>query len=218
MNIATPLQRQSLHDQIVERLRVEIIEGHLAPGAKLNEKALCERFGVSRTPLRESLKVLAAEGLVQITPHYGASITPLTIEDLEEVFPIMGALEGVSGELAAQRMTDAEIAGVARDHNLMLRHYEAREMPEYFECNERIHAAILDGARNPTLIATMRGLAGRVRRARYQANMSEERWRKAVEEHEVILSALQSRDAAALSDILRIHLLNKLETVRESLR
>ncbi len=95
-----PIKRQSLHDELTERLRHLIIEGNLAPGAKLSEKDPCDTFGVSRTPLRETLKVLATEGLVELTPNRGASVARLILSDLGETFPIMGALEAVSGEIA----------------------------------------------------------------------------------------------------------------------
>jgi len=217
MNTVAPIRRDSLHVQIVERLRALIQSGELAPKEKLNEKALCEHFGVSRTPLREALKVLSAERLVHITPHYGASVTELTIADLDEVFPIIGALEGLSGQLACTFASDDEIASIERMHGEMLRHYKAKDRASYFACNEAIHDAILDAARNPTLAETLRGLAGRVRRARYRANMSETRWARAVAEHEVILAKLKDRDAAGLAEILRTHLENKLETVRAAL-
>lgn len=218
MTSPQPLPRVSLHDQIVERLREAIVAGDFKPGEKLNEKELCLRFGVSRTPLREAIKVLSNEGLVRLTPRYGASVAPLTLADLDEVFPIMGALEAVSGELACARIKDHEIDAIAALHHQMVGHYERRELRSYFECNEKIHAAILVAARNATLAATLRGLAGRVRRARYLANMSDERWAAAVTEHENILAALRARDATGLGVLLRSHLSNKLETIRAALR
>ncbi|QIE56791.1 GntR family transcriptional regulator [Pikeienuella piscinae] len=218
MTLAQPLPRVSLHDQIVEHLREAIVAGELQPGEKLNEKALCARFAVSRTPLREAIKVLSNEGLVRLTPHYGASVAPLTLADLDEVFPIMGALEALAGELACARIEDEEIDAIARLHQEMLGHYEKRDLRPYFECNQKIHDAILVAARNPTLAATLRGLAGRVRRARYFANMSEERWAEAVEEHGRILETLRARDAGVLGPLLRAHLGAKLETVRVALR
>lgn len=217
MNTATPIRRDSLHSQIVERLRELIQSGELAANEKLNEKALCEHFGVSRTPLREALKVLSAERLVDITQHYGATVTELTIADLDEVFPIIGVLEGLSGQLACSFATDEEITSVERLHTEMLGHYNNRDRAAYFACNEAIHDAILDAARNPTLAETLRGLAGRVRRARYRANLSEDRWKRAVAEHEIILARLKARDAEGLAEVLRAHLENKLETVRATL-
>lgn len=217
MNQMSVLRRESLHDQIVERLRDMIFSGELAPKAKLNEKALCEYFGVSRTPLREAFKVLSAERLIQIMPHYGASVTELTIEDIQEVFPIIGALEGLSGRLACALASDAEIRQIERLHENMLEHYAARDRAQYFECNEAIHEAILVAARNPTLAETLRGLSGRIRRARYRANMSDHRWERAVAEHETIVEMLRARDGIGLEEALRLHLENKLETVRAAL-
>ncbi len=213
-----PIRRRSLHDELVERLRLLIIEGDLAPGSKISEKDLSDLFAVSRTPLREALKVLAREGLVELSPNRGASVAALTLEDLEEAFPVMGALEALSGELACRFITARELAAVERQHAAMLEAYEQRDMPNYFKYNQAIHQAILEAARNPTLSQMQGGLAGRIRRARYMANMSDDRWAKAVEEHEAILQALQARDGDRLAKILKQHLSNKLETVREHLR
>ena len=210
--------RRSLHDELVERLQRLIIEGELIPGKKVPEKELCERYNVSRTPMREALKVLASEGLVTLTPNRGSSVTAVTVEDLEEVFPVMGALEALSGELACQKITDAEIAAIGKTHHDMIGHYKAQRLPDYFAANEAIHTAILKAARNDTLAAQHRMLSARVRRARYLANMTRERWDKAVAEHEEILAALQARDGRKLGIILKQHLRNKLETVSEWLK
>ncbi len=220
MNISMDeaIVRRSLHDELVVRLQRLIIEGELTPGEKVPEKELCERYNVSRTPMREALKVLASEGLVTLTPNRGSSVTAITVEDLEEVFPVMGALEALSGELACEKITDAEIAAIGKSHREMIAHYRAQRLPEYFAVNEAIHNAILKAARNETLAAQHRTLSARVRRARYLANMTRERWDKAVAEHEEILAALQARDGRKLGIILKQHLRNKLETVSEWLR
>jgi DNA-binding GntR family transcriptional regulator len=220
MNIRTDdaIIRRSLHDELVERLQRLIIEGELTPGEKVPEKELCERFNVSRTPMREALKVLASEGLVTLTPNRGSSVTAVTVEDLQEVFPVMAALEALSGELACEKITDDELAAVRKSHEAMVGHYKAKRLPEYFAANEAIHTAILNAARNETLAAQHRMLSARVRRARYLANMTRERWDKAVAEHEDILAALEARDGAALGNILKRHLKNKLETVSEWLK
>lgn len=217
LNVAIPIPRRTLHDELVDRLRHMIIEGELAPGEKLSEKALCERFDVSRTPLREALKVLAAEGLVRLVPNRGATVAKLTLDDLEEAFPIMGALEAVSGELACAHITDGEIARLEKLHDEMVEKYRAGDLRTYFKLNEQIHQRILEAARNPTLAEMQRSLSGRIRRARYMANMSAERWAEAVAEHEAILAALKSRDGALLGTLLKNHLANKLHSVREAL-
>ena len=217
LNIALPIPRRTLHDELVDRLRHMIIEGDLAPGEKLSEKDLCGHFDVSRTPLREALKVLAKDGLVRLIPNRGATVSKLTLEDLEEAFPIMGALEAVSGELACTHITDTEIAQLEKLHDEMVEKYRAGELAAYFTLNERIHQLILEAARNPTLTEMQRSLSGRIRRARYMANMSAERWAKAVTEHEAILRALKARDGARLGALLKTHLANKLHSVREAL-
>lgn len=212
---AGAISRRSLHDELVDRLYEMIVDGSLAAGNKVPERDLCETFGVSRTPMREALKVLAAEGLVSLEPNRGAWVTQISLKELEEVFPVMGVLEALSGELACQRITDAEIDRIRGLHQEMAAHYKVRNRPEYFQANQQIHEAILDAARNKTLAQQYRMLAARMRRARYLANMSDARWEKSLEEHEEILHALEKRDAQALAQILKDHLANKFETVRE---
>ncbi|EAV40482.1 DNA-binding GntR family transcriptional regulator [Labrenzia sp. MBR-25] len=211
----TSLRRKSLHEELAESLRELIVSGELKPGEKVPEKDLCEMFSVSRTPLREALKVMAADGLVYLEPNRGAWVTPITVEDIEEVFPVMGALEALSGELACQNITDAEIAHVRSLHEKMVREYEAGNLADYFHINQEIHEAILAAARNKTLSTQYMSLATRVRRARYVANMTAERWKQATEEHELILNCLEARDGARLAEILKDHLKNKLETVKD---
>ncbi len=221
MNIAqsiTSIPRRSLHDELAEQLRNLIVEGVLEPGTKVPERELCEQFGVSRTPLREALKVLAADGLVTLMPNRGAQVSKLTLAELEEVFPVMGALEALSGELACARITDEQMSHIRSLHSRMSEHYRACELERYFAVNEQIHEAILEAAGNDTLSAQYRSLSTRIRRARYIANMTPERWAQAVDEHEQILQALQERNAASLATILRTHLANKFETVRDWLQ
>ena len=217
IDVAAPIQRRPLHNELADRLRHMIVEGELAPGEKLAEKELCDQFGVSRTPLREAMRVLATEGLVQLTPNRGCAVAKLTLADLDEAFPIMGALEALSGELACQHITDAELARIRELHDRMVAKYQAGALRDYFKLNEQIHQMILDAARNPTLAQMQLSLSGRVRRARYMANMSPARWSAAVAEHERILEALSARDGKRLAVILKEHLANKLETVKEAL-
>jgi len=218
-NLSAPelIPRATLHDELVGRLRDMIVEGVLEPGVRVPERELCVRFGVSRTPLREALKVLASEGLLALLPNRGAQVTSLTISDIDEMFPVMGALEALAGELTCARITKEEIAEIRALHYQMVLHYTRRELPEYFRLNQKIHERILEIAGNATLTRMYKSLAGRVRRARYVANMTQARWSQAVEEHETILDALDQRDGRRLARILKMHLENKCETVKESL-
>jgi DNA-binding GntR family transcriptional regulator len=214
MNRDTAIPRRSLHDELVERLRRLIVEGELAPGEKISEKALCATFDVSRTPLREALKVLAREGLVVLTPRRGAHVSMLTMADLEEAFPVIGALEALAGELACERARDGEISRISLLHLKMATAHKTRDRQKYFRLNQQIHDALAAAARNPMLDQMRLTLDGRVSRARYFANISTPRWDQAMKEHEAILAALKARDGERLGRLLKAHLAHKLETLR----
>jgi len=214
LNRLTSLKRHSLHEELTERLRTMIVEGALAAGEKVPERILCEKLEVSRTPMREALKVLAAENLLTLEPNRGARVRAITIGDLEEVFPLMAALEALAGELACKNMTSAQLTDIKKAHEQMIKHYRDANMPGYFRHNQRIHEIIMQAADNPTLSSIYQSLAVRVRRARYLANMSTERWQQAVSEHEEIIAALETKDGLLLGSILKRHLTNKFETVR----
>lgn len=209
------IDRPSLHEELVARLRDLIVEGELAPGMRLNERLLCERFGVSRTPLREAVKVLASEDLVQLLPNRGAVVTALTGNDLQFLFEVIGSLEALAGELACQRIDDAGLAEIRALHYQMVLHHTRGELPEYFRFNQQIHEKIVSAAGNPVLTATYRSLSGRLRRARYMANLkSHDRWDDAVREHGEILEYLAARDGLRLRDLLRRHLTNKFDAIK----
>lgn len=212
------ISHRSLHDELAERVREMIVTGVLAASSRVDERELCERFGVSRTPLREALKVLAAEGYVMLIPRRGAWVAGLPEEDLNEAFPIMAALEALAGEMACTNATDAEIDHIAQLTHEMADHHNAGRRDLYFDLNQKIHLAIAEAARNQILWRMQRSLDGRVRRGRYQANISSSRWDQAMQEHIEIASALRARDGARTGLLLRQHLDNKSSALRESLR
>lgn len=212
LHTSQTIMRKSLHHELVERLQTLIINSELKPGAKVPEKELCDQFGVSRTPLREALKVLASDGLVRLEPNRGAWVTQVTEEEVQDVFPVLGALEALSGELACKHITDAEIEEVRAMHVQMLESYESRDLDAYFAINQKIHRAILLAARNSTLTSSCQALSLRMQRARYLANMTDGRWYDAVQEHERILEYLVARDGKNLA----ITLLNHMEAKRAS--
>lgn len=209
-----PIGRTALAVEISNRLRQMVLEGQLQPGAKINEKALTEQFGVSRTPLREALKVLAAEGLLDLIPHRGAVITRQSEAELAEVFCVLAALEGLAGELAAQNASDGTLQEIAEMTQALRRTFEEADRPTYFRINQAIHKTILAAAGNDTLLRSHELLAYRVQRARYQANLTAERWRAAVEEHEAITEALRARDAERSGRLMKDHLLRKFASLR----
>ena len=192
-----------------------IIEGTLEPGTKIPEKELCESFGVSRTPMREALKVLANEGLAVLEPNRGAWVSTVTMEELESTFPVIAALERLAGELACQNGSAAQIAYVRQRHDDMVRYHAARDRQPYFQANQDIHEGIISAAGNPILTQHHKALASRAKRARFLANISDARWNQAVAEHELIIDALEARDGQKLGEVLSTHLLNKFAALKE---
>jgi DNA-binding GntR family transcriptional regulator len=211
---ATPSQAPSLHEGLLDALRILIDQGDLLPGARVPERALCERFNVSRTPLRECLKVLAAEGLVQLLPNRGARIATLGDEHLVHLFEVIAALEAEGGRLACERITPDALAEIQGLHYRMYAHFLRAELPEYFSCNQAIHEGILRAAANPVLLSTYASLAGRITRARYMSNrIRPDRWKQAMDEHGDILAALVARDGAELGRLLARHLQGKRDII-----
>ncbi|MBX3650303.1 MAG: GntR family transcriptional regulator [Burkholderiales bacterium] len=210
--------RRLLHETVVDQLRDLIVQGELAPETKLNERVLAERLGTSRTPLREAIKFLASEGLVELLPNRGAVVAPLKPEKMQEVFVVLGALEALAGDLVCRNAADTDIADIRALHFHMLAHHARGELAQYFRYNQQIHQRIIDCAGNATLAQSWRAMNAHVKRARYLANLSGERWDKAVKEHEEMIEALTRRDGAKLQMLLRDHLANKLVMVMEALQ
>ncbi|GBQ13452.1 GntR family transcriptional regulator [Acidiphilium acidophilum] len=198
-----------LHAEVVQLLREHLLEGRIAPGARIAERELCAAMNISRTPLREALKVLAAEGHVTLLPNRGARATRLTQADVRDLFEVSAALEAAAGELACQRITDDEIARLAATHAEMARHYAARDLVPYYACNRAIHEAIIRAAGNAVLLATYESIGARIRRARYIAPMTESHWQVAMQEHDAMNNALIRRDGVVLALILKTHLRHK---------
>ncbi|WP_272002476.1 GntR family transcriptional regulator [Roseovarius sp. ZX-A-9] len=211
------ITRKSLHEELVERLQQLIISGDLAPGTKVPEKELCERFDVSRTPMREALKVLASDGLVRLEPNRGAWVTRITASEVEEIFPVLGALEALAGELACAHISDKEIRAVRSAHDQMIVSYESGDLDAYFRLNQQIHRMILLAARNDTLTTACQALSMRMQRPRYLANMSDRRWANAMREHEGIITLLEARDGKKLGAALAEHIKGKQASVLDFL-
>ncbi len=212
------ITRRTLHDQVTVRLREMLVEGRIPPGAKLNERELCERLRVSRTPLREAIKLLAAEGLVDLLPNRGAAAVKLSETDVVNAFEVLAGLEGMSGEFAARRITGAEIGEIKALHYEMLACFARSDLSGYYRINALIHAAINNAARNPLLTKIYRESNARVQSLRFRTNQNEAKWKLAVKEHEQMIIALEARDAGALRGLLIEHLLRKRDTVLELMR
>lgn len=211
---ATPLPAgQLLHEDVAARLRAMILTGELPPGGRLNERVLCDSLRVSRTPLREAFRVLAAQRLVQLHPHRGASVVALSERDIRDLFEVMIGLEGQCGRLAALRATDQQITEIRALHFEMLAAHARRDLPSYYELNQRIHRAISIAADNPALSETYEAVNIRIQHLRFRSNFNRDKWDAAVVEHSDIIDALGARDAGRMQQLLETHLLNKRDTI-----
>ncbi len=205
--------RLQLHDVVVERLRDFIVEGSLPAGTKLNERELCDTLGISRTPLREAIKVLAAEGLVEITPNRGASVYHMSDAEIRETFELMSGLEAFSGLLAGERITPEEVAEIKALHFTMLACHAQGDLHGYYIKNHEIHDRINIAARNAALRQIYITVNRRLQALRFRSNLQPSKWEKAIEEHGEMIKALEARNGEWLSTILRQHLLRKRDAV-----
>jgi len=203
------LDHPTLAVAVANRLR-ELIESRvLVPGARLNERDLCEQMRVSRTPLREAYRILAAEGLIVVLPKRGARVAQLSAADVENIFDLLAVVEGLSARLAAERAPQAELDRIAALHREMVEAFEAGDMRRYAVVSKAIHVAINAAAANPVLTETYLRLNAQVQSLRYQSNLEEGAWRHSVADHEGFVNALLERDAARAESLLRTHLLDK---------
>jgi DNA-binding GntR family transcriptional regulator len=199
-----------LHGSTVQQLRNLIVTGVLAPGARLNERELCEQFNVSRTPVREAIKTLMQDGLLRALPNQSPVVTDLDPDEIVALIDVVTAIEGLAGELAAANVSDEAVAEIGLLHYRMMLHHSRDELPGYFEANKAFHRRIVELSRNSILIWVWDLLALRVDRARYSSNLWPTRWKTAIQEHQLILDALAARDPARTGQALRDHVRNGL--------
>ncbi len=204
--VESRLKALPLTAQVAARLRDLIIQDQLRPGERVRERELSERLCVSRTPLREALKVLATEGLVVLSPNRGAVVADPSLQEIHDVLELLGGVEGLAGELAASRIRDEEIAEIRALHYEMLAAFSRQNRLEYFKVNQLIHGAIVRASNNLALVEIHTQLNARVYRVRYRSNLRNTEWQTAIDEHWSILKALEARDGQRLSQVMRAHL------------
>jgi DNA-binding GntR family transcriptional regulator len=201
-----PLNRRTLHDEVVDRVRNLVIEGQLAPGARIHESQLGNALGVSRTPLREALKVLASEGLIELVPGRGAVVKRLTQEDVRDMLDVLDALETLAGRLACRNASDEDIASLRAVHDDMMALYATGNRLEYYWRNQAIHAGLAALSGNALLASLHQTIAARLKRIRFIGNEEPDKWAEAVAEHEAMIAALEARDGARLAEVIHRHL------------
>ena len=204
---------RSLPQTVLGQLRRLITEGELQPGAKLNERQLCERLGVSRTPLREAIRMLAAERLVELIPNRGAIVARLTLEEIVHHFEVIADLEALSGELACTRITEAELAEIQALHFEMLACHARHDLQGYYRMNAEIHNRINAAAANPVLEKVYHQINHRLQALRFRSNFNRRKWDQAVAEHGEMVEALRARDGQRMREVMLRHVGNKRDVV-----
>ena len=208
----------SLHDQVAQQLRDLIFAGQLLPGAFVDETRLCEQLAISRTPLREALKVLCAEGLIRHEPRRGSFVNQVTEQDLDEIFPVMALLEGRCAFEAAQQASDTDIAVLERLHAQLQGSAAQGLIPEYYAANYAIHEAIIAIAGNKWLAQVISDLRKILKLARLQQLNAPGRLSQSLAEHMAIFAALKARDAEGADAAMRTHLTRQREALRQLAR
>jgi len=208
----------SLHDEVAQQLRERIFSGELLPGSFLDEHALAEQMSISRTPLREALKVLTAEGLVRHEPRRGCFVNEVTDADLDDIFPVLALLEGRCAFEAAQHASDADLVALEVLHDRLNRHAKARRIADYYAANYAIHEAIITLAGNRWLAQVIGDLRKIMKLARLQQLHAPGRLEESLAEHMAVFAALKARDAQAAEAAMRTHLNRQQEALRELAR
>ena len=202
----TRIERGNLHDEVANVLRDMIIQNQLPPGAHIPEIELCSQLGISRTPLREAIRLLTSEGLVTPLPRRGAVVATPTREEFQGLFYVLGAIESVCAPMACENFSDEEISEVRRLHKKMIEHQRRGQREEYYRANQEIHQAIVRGSRNQFLVKLHQSFGVRILRARFFVDVPKSSWTRALHEHDQILALIERRDGRKLADILLRHM------------
>ena len=214
----TPLRPVSLHEAVAERLRGAVFERRLEPGQWIDEAALCQTWGVSRTPLREALKVLAAEGLVELVPRRGCRVASLSEDDARQLFPVMALLEGRCAFEAAQKAGPADLRELRRLHEQLERHAAAGQREAYYRVNHLFHTKVQALAGNRWLDRATNDLRRFMRLLRGRQLQQPGRLERSIAEHRALMEALAARDAARAEQLMHDHLMAQLAALERLLQ
>ena len=212
------LVSNSLHHQVADTLREQIFAGVLPPGGFLDEVALCERLDISRTPLREALKVLTSEGLLRHEPRRGCFVNEVTEQDLDDIFPVIALLEGRCAFEAARNATDADLLELGVLHDRLNSHAKAKRINDYYAVNFAIHEAIILLANNRWLAQSIADLRKILKLSRLQSLGAPGRLAQSLSEHMTVFAALKSRDSEGADAAMRTHLTRQRDALRELAR
>lgn len=211
------LRRAGLHEHAAMRLKLLIIKGVLRPGQILNEVELAERLGISRTPLREAIKLLGAQGLLELRQNRSARVAPMRADDIEPLFEAMAGIEGFAAGLAADRMTKQELKRLSTLQKQIESCHDVGNLDDYFFFNQQIHMLIVEAAKNGPLQEAHSVLFGRAERARYFALSRTGRWEQSIAEHRDLERALNAGDGGKATRVMGDHVRRTGQALKEML-
>lgn len=216
--IHKPIVPAALYEEVAERLRLRIFAHDLAPGAWIDEQALAETYGISRTPLREALKVLASEGLVTLKPRRGCYVTEIFERDLDEIFPILAMLEGRCAHEATTRLDAEGLKNLESLHQALETRAVKGDIDGFFEANQAFHRSLQEFAGNRWLTQIIEDLRKVLKLARHQSLLREGRLQQSLVEHREIMEAIRAGKAERAEILMRRHLLSGSEATRRMVR
>ncbi len=208
----------SLHDHVVDALREMIVTGELKAGERIVEQELSETLGVSRTPIREAIKTLTIDGLVDSPVHLGAHVKPLEPQEVKELFEVIAVIEALAAECVAGKVTDSELKKLQTKHIRMQGYFDGDDRGAYFRLNSEIHRTIVELSENKVIFDTHKRLMLRASRGRYMAILDDARWQEAMNEHEVLMEAFRNRDPDTAFKVWRNHLMQTGQAVLSALK
>ena len=203
------IEKEPLHIQIADRLREMIMTGALREGDKINENELCASMGVSKTPLREALRVLNVEGLISLIPNRGSYVTRPTIEEIVEMFDVMSLLEGYCARAACARMSERDFMRIERLHARLEKHFDHRDQDAYIRVNNQYHSLVQELAGNRTLNQIVSGLRKKILLYRFKSLNLPQRFENSIQEHRQLLEAFRQRDGRMAEALMQTHLRNQ---------
>ena len=209
----TRIAPTALYQEVAERLRQRIFAHELTPGTWIDEQKLAEQYGISRTPLREALKVLASEGLVDLKPRRGCYVTEISRQDLDDIFPLMALLEGRCAADAVARAKPIEIRELKKIHDSLENAARDGRIDAFFEANQAFHKRIQELANNRWLLSVIQDLRKVLKLSRMHSLSLEGRLQQSLDEHRAIMAAFEAGDAAKAEQLMHDHLLSGREAL-----
>lgn len=209
------IQKKTLHEEIANNLREMIMSGELREGDKIRENELCDLMGISKTPLREALRVLSAEGLIHLIPNRGSFVTTPTFEEIKEMFDVMVALEGVCARTAVEKMSDQDFVKLDNLHRKLEQNFKRKDQKEYIRQNNLYHAFVQELAGNKTLNQIVNGLRQKILLYRFQSLNLPGRFEQSIKEHRSLLAAFRNRDSGKAESLMKSHLKKQCDAMEK---